>query len=155
MLGDWDVGTGTWGLGRGDWDSVTWDSETWNLEMWDLETWDLETWDSGTWTRGPEKSSIAAHDVFNSFKPPCVETILYSEFSPSNRQENISGRTMDAENYRLLLLTSSPAYCSFRKTTENYTLQSQRKCQVLFVYHVPESTRVPSPRVPASPRPRP
>ena len=33
---------------------------------------------------------------------------------------------MDAENRRLLL-TSSPAYDSFLETTENYTLQIQRK----------------------------
>ena len=64
----------------------------------------------------------------------------------------MSGRTMDAENHRLLL-TSSPAYNSFLKTTENYTLQIQRKYQVLFVYHVPESPRVretPSPTSPSS-----
>ena len=53
---------------------------------------------------------------------------------------------MDAENHRLLL-TSSPAYSSFIETTENYTLQNQRKCQVLFVYHVPESRASPSSRV--------
>ena len=35
--------------------------------------------------------------------------------------------------------------------TENYTLQIQRKYQVLLVYHVPES---PPPRLPASPPPR-
>ena len=59
---------------------------------------------------------------------------------------------MDAENHRLLL-TSSPAYNSFLKTTENYTLQIQRKYQVLFVYHVHESPRVretPSPTSPSS-----
>ena len=64
----------------------------------------------------------------------------------------MSGRSMDAENHRLLL-TSSPAYNSFLKTTENYTLQIQRKYQVLFVYHVPESPRVretPSPTSPSS-----
>ena len=59
---------------------------------------------------------------------------------------------MDAENHRLLL-TSSPAYNSFLKTTENDTLQIQPKYQVLFVYHVPESPRVretPSPTSPSS-----
>ena len=64
----------------------------------------------------------------------------------------MSGRTMDAENHRLLL-TSSPAYNSFLKTTENDTLQIQPKYQVLFVYHVPESPRVretPSPTSPSS-----
>ena len=105
---------------------------------------------------------MAAHDVFNSFKTPCVETIP-REFSRSDRQANMSGRTMDAENHRLLL-TSSTAYNSFFKTTEN-TLQIQRKYQVLVVYHVPESrirspeSRIPSPEshVPESqsPRPRP
>ena len=97
------------------------------------------------------KSSIAAHDVFNSFKTPCVETTLYSEFSRSNRQANMSGRTMDAENHRLILI-SSPAYDSCLETTENCTLQIQRKYQVLFVYHVAGSPcprpRVPLPRVP-------
>ena len=34
----------------------------------------------------PGKSSIAAHEVFNSFKTPCVETILYPEFSRSKKQ---------------------------------------------------------------------
>ena len=63
----------------------------------------------------------------------------------------MSGRTMDAENHRLLL-TSSPAYNSFLKTTENDTLQIQPKYQVLFVYHVPES-QVPSPTSHV-PRPR-
>ena len=43
------------------------------------------------------------------FKTSCIETILYQEFSRSNKQGNISGRIMDAENHRLLL-TSSPAY---------------------------------------------
>ena len=59
---------------------------------------------------------------------------------------------MDAENHRLLL-TSSPAYNSFLKTTENDTIQIQPKYQVLFVYHVPESPRVretPSPTSPSS-----
>ena len=51
----------------------------------------------------PRKSSIAAHDVFNSFKTPWVETILYPELSRSNRQANMSGRAMDAENHWLLL----------------------------------------------------
>ena len=41
--------------------------------------------------------------VFNSFKTPCVETILYPELSRSNRQANMSGRAMDAENHWLLL----------------------------------------------------
>ena len=31
----------------------------------------------------------------------CVEIILYPEFSRSNRQARISGRTMDAGNHRL------------------------------------------------------
>ena len=57
---------------------------------------------------------------------------------------------MDAENHRLLL-TSSPAYNSFLKTTENYTLQIQRKYQVLFVYHVHESPRVRETPIPTSP----
>ena len=63
----------------------------------------------------------------------------------------MSGRTMDAENHRLLLI-SSPAYDSCLETTEKCTLQIQRKYQVLFVYHVPESPcprpRVPRPRAP-------
>ena len=42
----------------------------------------------------------------------------------------MSGRTMYAENHRLLL-TSFPVYNSFLETTENYTLQIQRKYQVL------------------------
>ena len=80
------------------------------------------------------------------FKPPSVETILYPEFSRSNRQANICGRTMDAGNYRLLL-TSSPAYYNFLETTENCTLQTQRKNQVcLSLPRVPRS-RVPHPRV--------
>ena len=57
---------------------------------------------------------------------------------------------MDTENHRLLL-TSSPAYNSFLKTTENYTLQIQRKYQVLFVYHVHESPRVRETPIPTSP----
>ena len=56
----------------------------------------------------------------------------------------MSGRTMDAENHRLLL-TSFPVYNSFLETTENYTLQIQRKYQVLFVYRVPESPSLTSP----------
>ena len=52
----------------------------------------------------------------------------------------------------LILLISSPAYDSCLETTEKCTLQIQRKYQVLFVYHVPESPcpcpRVPRPRVP-------
>ena len=62
----------------------------------------------------------------------------------------MSGRTMDVEKH-WLQLTSSPAYNSFLETTENCTLQIQRKHQILFVYHVLESPRVPespSPRVP-------
>ena len=55
---------------------------------------------------------------------------------------------MDAENHRLLL-TSFPVYNSFLETTENYTLQIQRKYQVLFVYRVPES-HVPESHVPES-----
>ena len=47
--------------------------------------------------------------LLTMFKTPCVETILYSEFSRSNRQENISGRTMDAGNHRLLLTSSGDA----------------------------------------------
>ena len=76
------------------------------------------------------------------FKPPSVETILYPEFSRSNRQANICGRTMDAGNYRLLL-TSSPAYYNFLETTENYTLQTQRKNQVCL-----SLPRVPGPTSP-------
>ena len=75
------------------------------------------------------------------FKTPCVEIILYPEFSRSNRQANKSSRTMDAGNHRLLQ-TSSPAYYSFLETTENYTLQIQRKNQVC------SRPRVPRPRVP-------
>ena len=89
---------------------------------------------------------------FNSFKTPCVETILFPEFSRRNRQANMSGRTMDVEKHRLQL-TSSPAYNSFLETTENCTLQIQRKYQVLFVYHVPESPRVPESPSPTSPSP--
>ena len=63
------------------------------------------------------------------FKTPCVETILYPEFLRSNRQAKISGRTIDARNHRPLL-TSSPAYSTFLETTENYTLQIQRKNRV-------------------------
>ena len=47
--------------------------------------------------------------LLTMFKTPCVETILYPEFSRSNRQENISGRTMDAGNHRLLLTSSGDA----------------------------------------------
>ena len=82
------------------------------------------------------------------FKTPCIETNLYPEFSRANKQAKMSGQTMDAENHQLLL-TSSPAQNSFLETTENYTLQIQRKCQVLFVYHVPE-THVPESHVPES-----
>ena len=64
--------------------------------------------------------------LLTMFKTPCVEIILYPEFSRSNRQANKSSRTMDAGNHRLLQ-TSSPAYYSFLETTENYTLQIQRK----------------------------
>ena len=64
---------------------------------------------------------------------------------------------MDVEKHRLQL-TSSPAYNSFLETTENCTLYIQRKYQVLFVYHVPESPSPTSPsqsHVPESvPRPR-
>ena len=79
------------------------------------------------------------------FKTPCVETILYPEFLRSNRQAKISGRTIDARNYRPLL-TSSPAYYNFLETTENYTLQIQRKNRVC-LSRSRVSTR---PRVPAS-----
>ena len=88
--------------------------------------------------------------LLTMFKTPCVEIILYPEFSRSNRQANKSSRTMDAGNHRLLQ-TSSPAYYSFLETTENYTLQIQRKNQVCsrprvprHRVHVPEST---SPRL--------
>ena len=86
------------------------------------------------------------------FKSPCVETILYPEFSRSNRQANISDRTMDAGNHRLPL-TSSPAYYTFLETTENYTLQTLRKNQFclsrprVFASRV-QRPRVPRPRVP-------
>ena len=33
--------------------------------------------------------------LLTMFKTPCVEIILYPEFSRSNRQENISSRTME------------------------------------------------------------
>ena len=79
--------------------------------------------------------------LLTMFKTPCVETILYPEFSRSNRQANISGRAMDAGNHRLLL-TSSPAYYTFLETTENYTLQIQRENQVCS----------PRPRVSTRPR---
>ena len=87
------------------------------------------------------------------FKSPCVETILYPEFSRSNRQANISDRTMDAGNHRLPL-TSSPAYYTFLETTENYTLQTLRKNQFcLSRPRVPRHrVRVP---VPTSPSPSP
>ena len=83
------------------------------------------------------------------FKTPCVEIILYPELSRSKRQANISSRTMDAGNH-WLLLTSSPAYYTFLETTENYTLQFQRKNQVC-LSRPRVSTR---PRVPASCVPR-
>ena len=79
------------------------------------------------------------------FKTPCVKTILYPEFLRSNRQAKISGRTIDARNHRPLL-TSSPAYSTFLETTENYTLQIQRKNRVC-LSRSRVSTR---PRVPAS-----
>ena len=85
-------------------------------------------------------------------KSPCVETILYPEFSRSNRQANISDRTMDAGNHGLPL-TSSPAYYTFLETTENYTLQTLRKNQFclsrprVFASRV-QRPRVPRPRVP-------
>ena len=79
------------------------------------------------------------------FKTPCVETILYPEFLRLNRQAKISGRTIDARNHRPLL-TSSPAYSTFLETTENYTLQIQRKNRVC-LSRSGVSTR---PRVPAS-----
>ena len=89
--------------------------------------------------------------LLTMFKTPCVEIILYPEFSRSNRQANKSSRTMDAGNHRLLQ-TSSPAYYSFLETTENYTLQIQRKNQVCsrprvprHRVHITESTS-PSPR---------
>ena len=82
-------------------------------------TWDSRTWDSRTWDSRGREDARGLGDVINSppwlptmLKTPCVETILYSEFSRSNRQANISGRTMDAGNHRLLL-TSSPVYSSF------------------------------------------
>ena len=79
------------------------------------------------------------------FETPCVETILYPEFSRSNRQANIYGRTMNAGNHRLLL-TSSPAYHTSLETTENYTLQIQRKNQVcLSRPRVSTRPRVPVP----------
>ena len=43
-------------------------------------------------------------------------------------------------------LSGSPAYYTFLETNENYTLQ----IQVLFVYHVPKSLRVPESHVPES-----
>ena len=79
------------------------------------------------------------------FETPCVETILYPEFSQSNRQANIYGRTMNAGNHRLLL-TSSPACHTSLETTENYTLQIQRKNQVcLSRPRVSTRPRVPVP----------
>ena len=52
---------------------------------------------------------------------------------------------MDAGNHRLLL-TSSPAYYTFLETTENYTLQFQRKNQVcLSRPRVSTRPRVPVP----------
>ena len=47
--------------------------------------------------------------LLTMFKTLCVETFLYPEFSRSNRQENISSRTMDAGNHRLLLTSSGDA----------------------------------------------
>ena len=79
------------------------------------------------------------------FKTPCVETILYPEFLRSNRQAKISSRTIDARNHRPLQ-TSSPAYSTFLETTENYTLQIQRKNRVC-LSRSRVSTR---PRVPVS-----
>ena len=82
------------------------------------------------------------------FKTPCVETILYPEFLRSNRQAKISSRTIDARNHRPLQ-TSSPAYSTFLETTENYTLQIQRKNRVC-LSRSRVSTR---PRVPTCPSP--
>ena len=66
-----------------------------------------------------------------------------------DQQTYRSGQTIDAGNRRLLL-TSSPAYYTFLETTENYTLQIQRKNQVLFI----GSLFITSPSLHASPSPR-
>ena len=87
------------------------------------------------------------------FETPCIETILYPEFSQSNRPANISDQTINAGNHQLLLI-SSPAYYTLLKTTENYTLQIQPKNQVC-LSHPRVSTRpwVPMSHVPESPVP--
>ena len=86
------------------------ETETWYWDSgtWDSGTWDSGTWDSGTWDAGIGDVGSGDSGTHGCFKTPCVEIILYPEFSQSNKQAKMSGRTMDAENHRLLL-TSSPA----------------------------------------------
>ena len=101
------------------------------------------------------KAFMAAHDVFNSFKTPALKL-----FCTQSSHGQIGKQTSPAEPWTLKTigyyrLTSSPAHNSIFKTNENFTLQNQRKCQVLFVYHVPESLASSSPTSPSPMSPNP
>ena len=78
--------------------------------------------------------------------PPWLPTM----FKHRGQPWRISGRTMDTGNHRLLL-ASSPAYYTFLKTPENYTLHIQRKNQVCLSHPwVSARPRVPESNVPDS-----
>ena len=101
------------------------------------------------------KATMVAHDVFNSFKTPALKL-----FCTQSSHGQIGKQTSPAEPWTLKTigyyrLTSSPAHNSIFKTNENFTLQNQRKCQVLFGYHVPESLASSSPTSPSPMSPSP
>ena len=86
----------------------------------------------------------------------CVEIILYPEFSRSNRQARISGRTMDAGNHRLGYYWQALQHITPFSRPPKIIL-CKLSVKIRFVYHVPESPRPtsPSPRVPRPRVPRP
>ena len=86
--------------------------------------------------------------LLTMFKTPCVEIILYPEFSRSNRQANKSSRTMDAGNHRLLQ-TSSPAYYSFSRDHRKLYFTDSAQKSGLFKSPSPTSPS-PSPHVSVS-----
>ena len=87
--------------------------------------------------------------LLTMFKTPCVEIILYPEFSRSNRQANKSSRTMDAGNHRLLQ-TSSQHITFFSRPPKIILYKFSAKIRFVLVpeSHVTESTSPsPSPHV--------
>ena len=94
--------------------------------------------------------------VFNSFKTPCVETILYPELSRSNRQANMSSRAMDAENHWLLLTwvprppsLTSPSLTSPGLTSPSLTSPSITSPSLTSLSLMSQILKSPSPTFPS------